>query len=938
MVKKLCLLLLVFVSIILFVSFVSASNVGLVENSTWQSNLTAVRFSSMAWGDLNGDGKLDLVLIGCLSGAGGQDCNNGVIAKVYINNGTSLVENQTWESNLTGVGYGSLALGDINNDGKLDLSISGCTTGTNWGCDGNVISKVYLSNGTSFVENNQWENNLTGVFDSSMSLGDINNDGKLDLVINGAKYTLPFYTSKIYINNGTSFTESNQWENNLIGVYGGQISLGDINNDGKLDLVLTGDSGSSNKNSKIYINNGTSLLEDANWEQNLAILSESTVLFGDYNNDGKLDLVFTGNAAGDFIYVYNNNGTTLLLNQTRDGPGNLIGVYFASLAFGDYNNDGYLDLAEIGNEAGYARVYYNNQSNNNYFVQDSTAYANISTNLFQGPVTWVDINNDGKLDLVIIGADFALGTNIAKVFINNETITDILPSTPTSGFSSNYSVTNTQLNLSWGNGSDAETNTSGLYYNLMIGNATMNNTIVSGVYGGSSGGSRSGGASNGYFGNMMQRKNITLNLALPAGTYYWYVQTIDTGLAKSAWSAPQNFTVGVDTTKPTITSVTSSSITTSTATITWTTDEMANSTVFYGTTIATTSSSSDTTLTQGHSIGLTGLSASTTYYYNASSCDFSNNCNISTQGTFTTSAEATPPSNPGGTSGGGGTATTPTTNQTISKFDVDFSNVSTGTLEVKQGDVKTFSFNGDVKHSITLLSVTASSITLLITSNPITEQINLGETKQVDINNDGINDLEIKLLSIINGNARFYLTKLAGSDIVAKEEIQKGVLFDIKVSLSNLFNVVRTGREIIAKIEVLNVNNIGQVDVGVDYYITSKEDNQTKLVEGSDTLAVEAVASFVRSLTIPYNLKAGNYWFNVDVRYKGEIMASGKVEFTVIINYEIIIAVGMVILIVAGIFVYLWRINRREKRVEKQVKIMKQKMGNKIVIVKKRKK
>ena len=236
--------------------------------------------------------------------------------------------------------------------------------------------------------------------------------------------------------------------------------------------------------------------------------------------------------------------------------------------------------------------------------------------------------------------------------------------------------------------------------------------------------------------------------------------------------------------------------------------------------------------------------------------------------------------------------------------------------------------------------MTANSITLLITSNPITTQINLGETKEIDINEDNVNDIEIKLLSIIAGKARFSLIKLSGAEIVAKEEIEKEIrkeaLFDANVNIENLFKIVKSGQEVITNIEVFNVNNIGQVDITVDYYLTTKEDNQTKLAEGSDTLAVEAVASFVRGLKVPYNLKSGNYLFNVDVKYKGELMASGNAEFTVIRNYEIIIAVSVIVLVVAGIFFNLWLIKRKEKRLEGQIKVLKKSMGNKIIIIRKK--
>jgi hypothetical protein len=77
------------------------SSIGLVENSTWQGNLTPVRFSATALGDLNDDGYQDVIITGCLS-AGASDCNNGAVSKVYINNKTNLIENLTWENNLTG--------------------------------------------------------------------------------------------------------------------------------------------------------------------------------------------------------------------------------------------------------------------------------------------------------------------------------------------------------------------------------------------------------------------------------------------------------------------------------------------------------------------------------------------------------------------------------------------------------------------------------------------------------------------------------------------------------------------------------------------------------------------------------------------------------------------------------------------------------------------
>jgi len=989
----------------------NATQTYLNESEQWQSNLTAVSWSSSVFGDIDNDGDSDLVAIGY---------GVSYSSKIYLNNGTTLTENSTWQQNLTQVHDGSLAFGDIDNDGDLDLVLMGCGDGGGGGINycnsGGHVTKIYINNGTSLVESSQWQSNLTKLHYSSSTFGDIDNDGDLDLITTGrdsdnSKRTL------VYLNNGTTLTESSQWQSNLVNVIGGCIAFGDIDNDGDLDLGLCGDiTAVPYRTTKIYLNNGTSFVEDSTWEGDLTSVGDCQLSFSDFDNDGDLDINLIG--CCDKHISYKNNGSTFSEFQTYSVVGGPFGgIYDGSISMGDYDNDGDLDIISSGNEK-YTTVYLNNGSGN--YTDYSLDPESHILNLWYDPsVIWIDLDNDKDLDLFLIGYDGSEAQ--AKVYLSNRSLTknNTQPSASNSSFSSDY--TNNVLTIGWGNGSDNETPTAGLYYNLMVGNSTTNHTIVSGVYGGSS------NPTAGYFGNMMQRKNISLNLELEANeTYYWYVQTIDTGLAKSNWSAPQNFTTGLGVSKPTITinspSPNAGSHTTNASFIfnaTITDANLTNVTLyadFNGTMIANETNSSglngtyiftknltnhndnvyswyiyvcdsdsncqtsgtrifylDRTYPIVNSIspsnGASSSSASVTFSYNVTDTDIANcsliiggsidqtntsvsedttqtftktmsngnynwnvNCtdyvgytNSSSSRSLTVSVSSGNGGNGGG-GGGGSSTTTPTTvTPTPKEFDVDFSTASTGTIEAKQGDVKTFSFQGEIKHSITTLTITNNSITLLITSDTITIQIKTGETKQIDMNSDGVNDIEIKLVSIIEGVADLLLTKLEGADIVAQEELEKEALFDVKVSISNLFKIIKSGRNVIAEIEVFNVNNIGQVDVTVDYYLTSKEDNQTKLAQGSDTLAVEAVTSFVRSLGIPYDSKAGKYLFNVDVKYNDKIMASSSTEFRIIRNYEIIIAVGIIVLIIVGIFFYLWGIKRKEEKLEKEVKKLKRK-------------
>ncbi|RJQ28798.1 hypothetical protein C4571_02795 [Candidatus Parcubacteria bacterium] len=133
----------------------------------------------------------------------------------------------------------------------------------------------------------------------------------------------------------------------------------------------------------------------------------------------------------------------------------------------------------------------------------------------------------------------------------------------------------------------------------------------------------------------------TLTGLTPGTAYHYQVKSRD-GAGNVASSSDQTFTtIAVDATPPAISSIGTSAAST-TATISWTTNESATSKVYYGTTnpidIASTSTLqvSITTLATSHALGLTGLNASTTYFFVIESADASANVSTSTQQSFTT--------------------------------------------------------------------------------------------------------------------------------------------------------------------------------------------------------------------------------------------------------------------------------------------------------------
>ncbi|HMD13084.1 MAG TPA: VCBS repeat-containing protein, partial [Bacteroidota bacterium] len=198
--------------------------------------------------------------------------------------------------------------------------------------------------------------------EGAVAWGDYDNDGALDLFVNGRKPTSSAINySLIYHNTNGHFVQIND---SLVGIHGNNKCAGwvDYNNDGKLDLYLNGSQGPSNTNAiaKIYRNAGSGMFTDIT----TTILGlAGTSAWGDYNNDNNIDLLATGSP--------DNGGSILSKIYRNDGNGNftdiqalLTGVWGASVAWGDYDNDGRQDLIITGltnnGTSGTTKVYHNN--------------------------------------------------------------------------------------------------------------------------------------------------------------------------------------------------------------------------------------------------------------------------------------------------------------------------------------------------------------------------------------------------------------------------------------------------------------------------------------------------------------------------------------------------------------------------------------------------
>ena len=483
------------------------------------------KISNAQTGDINGDGKPDVVINNLFGTSYGIKVFM-TIPPTTANSSTSTSTTPPAPNPGTGTNssiYNVKDLGvglfrakarvvDLNNDGQAEVVVAGLTSSFSSGKFSLVVYSFDKATGnfTPTDLSTQIVTLNSAVFD----LGDIDNDQDIDLIVSGFSSSSG-YRSFVYKNTTTlggayTFTATTD---NLLAVKDGSADLIDFDSDGDLDAVISGTSATGDV-FEIYMNQTKQ--GKTGWPKlsNLGLLParNSKVDLGDFNGDGFSDLLYSGTIEGQ--------GETTKLSEFNpltqkyvDSKFNVSDVINAEVEFGDLDGDGDLDFALSGENKDKVGTY------------TFRTYVNVRNQSAQ--VAKIALSEIGVMSTGATSADPVL-----------EYVENFGPSTPVVESQTILTGVTTAANRTpvefvWKASTDDHTPVEGLTYALRIGTTPGGDEIMS------PNANTDGTRKTGDKGNA--EHNLKWRLSLPNGTYYWSVQAVDASYAGSAFSVEKNF-------------------------------------------------------------------------------------------------------------------------------------------------------------------------------------------------------------------------------------------------------------------------------------------------------------------------------------------------------------------------------------------------------------
>jgi hypothetical protein len=276
----------------------------------------------LAVGDVNGDGKLDIVTANI-------SINSDPNPSYYYSISVALGDGrgyfsapQTSHTRVTSTFLydpTSVVVSDLNGTGMPEIIVGGQGWVDVWGSNrkGTSLSEVAEFVSTPYVAASHTTN---------LAVGDVNGDGRPDIVATDNNYNLV----EVLLNTGFNQFSAPQPFN--VGGSPSAVAVGDVNGDGKLDIVTAN---GPNSTVSVLLGNGNGTFGTP---QTYAVAgTPNSIALGDFNGNGRLDIV----TAGTELEVLPNNGGGTF------GAAQAVGPAGSSVAVADVNADGLPDIAQI---------------------------------------------------------------------------------------------------------------------------------------------------------------------------------------------------------------------------------------------------------------------------------------------------------------------------------------------------------------------------------------------------------------------------------------------------------------------------------------------------------------------------------------------------------------------------------------------------------------
>ncbi|MGA9762662.1 MAG: VCBS repeat-containing protein [Gaiellaceae bacterium] len=424
---------------------------------------------SASWADYDADGKLDLLSIGCAD----MFCL-APVSRLYHSNGDGSFSENT-RAGLPGLLGGWASWGDYDLDGRADVLISGYENDDSVATRlyHNNGDGTFSENTKTKLAGAPWTNN-----GAPTAWADYDNDGRPDILLLGTTDAavvpgdLAPSVPRLYHNNGDG-TFSEDTGANLPSLFRGLLTWSDFDGDGNADLLLQGATSAAGTTyvSHLYRGDGHGgFSEDS--ASGLPAVEPDWTSWGDYDGDGRPDVIlstydYTDPAAlNASTKLFHNNGDGTFSENTASGLPNVADSQFF---WGDFDSDGRLDVLFNGCVDTCpldTTALYRNDGEGSFSQDKSAGLPDVFAWVYGG-----DYNSDGRLDALVWGSPPAWGDPALFTVYRNDSASAVVPAAPAKLEA--RLTARRQMTLSW------NTVVNGLTYNLRVGTSPGGSDVVS---------------------------------------------------------------------------------------------------------------------------------------------------------------------------------------------------------------------------------------------------------------------------------------------------------------------------------------------------------------------------------------------------------------------------------------------------------------------------